>query len=736
MKTRHYIILILFFIASPVFSQNNCLTFDGVNDKVSLTALGVSTTEGDKTTVEFWMFWDGTYGDFPFGFDTYDLWLYNGHFGFNTFNTDLYGINSNGLSNKWVHVAAIFNNGDVTGNKLYINGIEQILSQKDGTPTNNNAYVTTSATIGGHITDTWNYFKGEIDEFRIWNGERTTSQIRENMCRELGNPGGEANLVAYYNMNTLQGTTTLPENSGNSNDGYSSLFYSGSVDVIESPSAFTDEDANWIANEWVGKTLTITTSGEYQERIVRDNVSNTVRVTLDFNPNLVTGENYVIVGDALILEDSEAFTTWTGNSSTDWSTASNWTDGVPTSTDNVGIPSSGTNPTLSGSPTVNNLVLGTSSALTLSSGVTVNGNLFLESNLDLNGQIIYLGSTGLLVEGAGRLHGVSGAITTTRDLNNINQNVAGLGAEIQTAANMGSTIITRGHSASFNSIYRYYDISPSNNILLDGATLVFHYNDNELNGLTESNLGLFKSKDAINWTVENGTLDTENNTITLAGINSFSLWTAGDRNQPLPVELTSFTAALKSSATGEPNVILNWATATEVNNYGFEIESQILKQASQPTRQVQNDNDQWEIIGFVEGHGNSISPKEYTFTDKAHEAGKYTYRLKQIDFDGKFEYSDVVEVNVESIKDFSLDQNFPNPFNPSTMIKYSIPTKEFVSLKIYDILGNEVVDLVNENKEAGNYEVSFDASNYPSGLYIYSISAGSFNQVRKMMLVK
>ncbi len=117
-------------------------------------------------------------------------------------------------------------------------------------------------------------------------------------------------------------------------------------------------------------------------------------------------------------------------------------------------------------------------------------------------------------------------------------------------------------------------------------------------------------------------------------------------------------------------------------------------------------------------------------------SGKYSYRLKHIDFDGKFEYSDVVEVIVESIKDFSLDQNFPNPFNPTTMIKYSVPTKEFVTLKIYDVLGNEVADLVKENKEAGSYEVSFNASNYPSGLYIYSITAGSFNQVRKMMLVK
>ncbi len=185
----------------------------------------------------------------------------------------------------------------------------------------------------------------------------------------------------------------------------------------------------------------------------------------------------------------------------------------------------------------------------------------------------------------------------------------------------------------------------------------------------------------------------------------------------LPVELVSFSALVL-----ENNVNLNWQTATEVNNYGFEIEK--------------TKNNAWEKIGFVEGHGNSNSPKEYSFIDESTQNGKYSYRLKQIDFDGKFEYSSVVEVDFKSMNDFALEQNYPNPFNPTTMIKYSVPTKEFVSLKIYDILGNKVADLVNENKEAGNYEVSFDASNYPSGLYIYSITAGSFKQVRKMMLVK
>ena len=212
----------------------------------------------------------------------------------------------------------------------------------------------------------------------------------------------------------------------------------------------------------------------------------------------------------------------------------------------------------------------------------------------------------------------------------------------------------------------------------------------------------------------------------------------------LPVELTSFTANVN-----ENKVLLNWQTATEVNNYGFEVERSVISNEMR--------NLSWEKVGFVEGHGNSNSPKEYTFTDdKTSEVFKnlggldavLKYRLKQIDFDGKFEYSEIVTVEMLRATslptEFTLEQNYPNPFNPTTTIKYSIPSviasgaKQSlgVTLKVYDILGNEVASLVNEQKEAGNYEANFNASNLVSGIYFYKIQAGSYNQVRKMILVK
>ena len=214
----------------------------------------------------------------------------------------------------------------------------------------------------------------------------------------------------------------------------------------------------------------------------------------------------------------------------------------------------------------------------------------------------------------------------------------------------------------------------------------------------------------------------------------------------LPVELTSFTAS-----SIENGIKLNWQTATEINNYGFEIErSSVIS-----SEQSESRNLSWEKVGFVEGHGNSISPKKYSFVDnKTSEVFEnlggldavLKYRLKQIDFDGKFEYSEIITVGTENFlsmpMEYALLQNYPNPFNPTTSIEYSVPnvvTRRGVSvqLKIYDMLGNEVATLVNEQKSAGNYKVNFDASNLASGIYFYKINTSSgFTSTKKLILMK
>jgi hypothetical protein len=188
----------------------------------------------------------------------------------------------------------------------------------------------------------------------------------------------------------------------------------------------------------------------------------------------------------------------------------------------------------------------------------------------------------------------------------------------------------------------------------------------------------------------------------------------------LPVELTSFNASIISKS-----VNLTWQTATEVNNYGFDVERTSVRLSD------------WEKIGFVAGSGNSNSPKEYSFADNSlNNSGKYSYRLKQVDNDGSYEYSSVVEVDYNPAITFELVQNYPNPFNPSTSISYSIPNAEFVSIKVFNLLGEEVATLFNGYVEAGKHTLSFDASKLSSGMYLYKITAGNFTQVKKMLLAK
>jgi myo-inositol-hexaphosphate 3-phosphohydrolase len=191
------------------------------------------------------------------------------------------------------------------------------------------------------------------------------------------------------------------------------------------------------------------------------------------------------------------------------------------------------------------------------------------------------------------------------------------------------------------------------------------------------------------------------------------------RDYPLPVELVYFTGNLNGN-----NVELRWRTETELNNYGFDIERT-------------KDNSDWLTIGFVEGHGNSNSPKQYSFIDSdVGLSGNYYYRLKQTDNDGTYEYSPVVSVEVDVPNNFYISQNYPNPFNPETRIDFSVPEKQLVSLRVYNTLGELVKVLVNELREAGSYSVEFDASKLPSGVYVYRLQTIEFVVNKKMTLLK
>lgn len=188
-------------------------------------------------------------------------------------------------------------------------------------------------------------------------------------------------------------------------------------------------------------------------------------------------------------------------------------------------------------------------------------------------------------------------------------------------------------------------------------------------------------------------------------------------DDPIPVELTSFTA----SASGN-NVILNWSTATETNNQGFDVE----RKAS---------GSEFQSVGFVSGSGTTTEIRNYSFNDEVSN-GNYVYRLKQLDFDGTFEYSNEIEVDVNIPAVYALEQNYPNPFNPSTTINFSLANEGFVKLAVYNTLGQEVMTLVNEVKESGAHSVTFDASLLTSGAYFYKLETAQFSQTKKMLLTK
>lgn len=215
------------------------------------------------------------------------------------------------------------------------------------------------------------------------------------------------------------------------------------------------------------------------------------------------------------------------------------------------------------------------------------------------------------------------------------------------------------------------------------------------------------------------------NTLYVVEATTNNAWAAGNSGtilklsgNPVPVELTSFAASVVGK-----NVTLNWATATETNNRGFEV-------------QRRSSTGDFIAMAFVEGHGTTQQVQAYTYSDKNVESGKYSYRLKQVDLNGSFKYSNLVEVDVKVPNKFELSQNYPNPFNPTTTISYEIAKETIVSLKVYDVIGNEIATLVNETKPAGSYQVVFDAANLSNGVYFYKIQAGNFTATKKLILMK
>jgi len=203
--------------------------------------------------------------------------------------------------------------------------------------------------------------------------------------------------------------------------------------------------------------------------------------------------------------------------------------------------------------------------------------------------------------------------------------------------------------------------------------------------------------------------------------------TVVDGSIQLPVELISFKAAYMNNT-----VLLEWITATEVNNKGFEIQRFTPNQLDQ----------EWKVLVFVDGNGTTSEVSKYSYTDLNPLAGDLLYRLRQMDYDGTTSYSDIVEISIDPISSFTLYQNFPNPFNPTTEIKFDLARSGFVRLNIFNGIGELVAELINEKLDPGNYSETFSAIDLPSGIYFYNLqisksqNSPAFNEFRKMVLLK
>ncbi len=377
--------------------------------------------------------------------------------------------------------------------------------------------------------------------------------------------------------------------------------------------------------------------------------------------------------------------------------------------------------------TINN-----ASGVSLAGDMSILGSLTVTSGkFDLSGHVLTFGTSGSLTESSTDHvvdnSGSEGYISATRTLNApSSENVAGLGAEITSSANLGSTEVRRGHKpqsgGGSSGIKRFYDISPANNTGLN-ATLRFYYYDDEVNGQNEQHFSLFRSTDGGNsWSDMGGSVNTSSNYIELTGINAFSRWTVAESGM-LPVELTSFTALRAGD-----KVLLRWKTATEVNNYGFDIERSL-------------DSRDWSCIAFVPGHGTINTPQTYKYTDfppsPVLSRPVVYYRLKQIDRDGTVDYSEVITVADAAVASARpvLRQNYPNPFSAATTFVFTLPENMNVSLEVFNPLGKRCVTILRNAKlRAGPHTVSFINSSLRPGVYLLRMQAGTTTCTRTLLV--
>ena len=346
-------------------------------------------------------------------------------------------------------------------------------------------------------------------------------------------------------------------------------------------------------------------------------------------------------------------------------------------------------------------------------------------NGSINAQVtIQQATNGTNISGSTAANGSSPSQTTLGDIKVTSAHNNDF-AKNQTNAKV---ILTAPSNWSFNASVGTGSVSGTNityvSISVTSTTITFTYTTGNTNSSNAAfTISGIQVQEIDGANISQGSILRTGGTGTITGItNNVTSFGTLSGDGVLPVELLSFFGSVNGNT-----IILKWTTATEVNNYGFDVE--------------RNSGNGWTNIGFVSGSGNSNAPKNYSFTDQPTGATSFSYRLKQIDVDGAYKYYDAITVSLVGGDKVQLMQNSPNSFNPSTSIKYYVPQTMDITITIYDIIGREVTKIVNNQATAGYHVVYWNGKDSygnvaASGIYIYRLTASNFTETKKMNLLK
>lgn len=363
---------------------------------------------------------------------------------------------------------------------------------------------------------------------------------------------------------------------------------------------------------------------------------------------------------------------------------------------------------------------GTNAVLTLQNNITILKEINFGSGLiNLNNSTVNLGNTGILTnesESSRAFTSGNGYVQASANLSSPSAaNPGNLGAVISSPANLGNTIVQRGHTAQNNaigmagSILRYYLIAPTNNTNIE-ATLMFRYLDAELNNVNENFLRLYKSTDNINWTVQgNSTIDVNNNFVQKTGITDFSIWTLSGASDALPVSFLLFNSLCKNE-----KVSLTWKTAQEFNSRSFEV-------------QRSSDGRTWQAIGTVSAAGISSTEKTYSYTDDGGSTA-LLYRIAQYDADGKMNVSTVIKPSCATLESFSV---YPNPVIDKTIITIKATEPARLKLLLYDNKGS-LIRVMQTTLLQGNNQLEMNVTGLAKGTYILTANWNNTIKVSKI----